>query len=307
MDCGDEMVKEKNITKTKNKYNWADLIICIVIAILCLVVVYPMYYVMILSISDPSEAVKMSAHILPKGLYIDTYKLFLKDASLWRSYAYTIFYAATTCILMETTCVLMAYPLTCKRLYGKKFIIFFLLVPMYFSGGMIPEYLVYTKLGLYNNVWSLIIPGAFSIWNIILTRTYMSTIPDTMKEAAKMDGANHFNILTRIYVPLSKPIMAVIAIYTVVGVWNAWFRSMVYQPNLRIQPLQMYLRRVLITQSVDITDISAEEAAVLAEKLLSNMQMRYAMIVFTTLPILFIYPFFQKYFVKGVMVGSLKG
>jgi putative aldouronate transport system permease protein len=306
MGYGEDMEKEK-VLKKKIKYNWADFLINFSIALLCVVVVYPMYYILILSISEPAEAVKMSAYILPKGLYFDTYQLFLEDTSLWRSYAYTIFYAAITCVLMEITCVLMAYPLTCKSLYGKKFLTFFLLIPMYFSGGMIPEYLVYTKLGLYNNIWSLIVPGAFSIWNIILTRTYMNSIPDTMKEAAKIDGANHFDILGRIYVPLSKPIMAVIAIYTVVGVWNSWFRSMVYQTDMRIQPLQMYLRRVLITQTVDITDISAEEAAALAEKLLSNLQMRYAMIIFTTLPILFIYPFFQRYFVKGVMVGSLKG
>lgn len=305
MDCGENMGKVKGM-KAKH-YNWADAVIGIMIIGICMVVVYPMYYILILSISTPAEAVKMSAYLWPKGLYFETYQLFFEDKNLWRSYAYTIFYAVSTCILMEATCVLMAYPLTCKRLYGRKFITLFLLVPMYFSGGLIPEYLILTKLGLYNNVWSLIIPGAFSIWNIILTRTYMNSIPDTMKEAAKIDGANHFNILGRIYVPLSKPIMAVIAIYTVVGVWNAWFRSMVYQTDIKIQPLQMYLRRVLITQSVDLTDISAEEAAVLAEKMLSNMQMRYAMIVFTTLPILFIYPFFQKYFVKGIMVGSLKG
>lgn len=288
-------------------YNWTDIFIGFAVALICIVVAYPMYYILILSISEPSEAVKMSAYLWPKGLYFETYALFFEDGNLWRSYAYTCFYAIVTCVLMEFTCILMAYPLTCKRLYGRKFIVVFLLIPMYFSGGLIPEYLIYTKLGLYNNVWSLIVPGSFSIWNIILTRTYMNSIPDTMKEAAKIDGANHFNIVGRIYMPLSKPIMAVIAIYTVVGVWNSWFRSMVYQADTQIQPLQMYLRRVLITQTVNLTDISPEDMAVLAEKMLSNMQMRYAMIVFTTLPILFIYPFFQKYFVKGIMVGSLKG
>lgn len=285
----------------------ADVIIYIVLGIICLVTLYPMYYVFILSISDPLQAASMQVYLYPKGFYLDSYKLLFQDSSLWRSYLNTLLYVVSDTVLMLVVCTLCAYPLTSNRLIGRKVVTVFLLIPMYFSGGLIPTYLVMTKLGLYNNIWAIIIPGAVNIWNIILCHTYFRSIPEDMREAAKIDGANHFKIMTRIYLPLAKPILAVLAIYTVVGVWNDWFRPMVYLPKETLQPLQLYLRRVLVQQNVDMAQVSAQAAEIMARKQLSNLQIRYSMIIFTTLPIIFVYPFFQKYFVKGVMLGSLKG
>ncbi|MGI5855932.1 MAG: carbohydrate ABC transporter permease [Candidatus Merdivicinus sp.] len=285
----------------------ADAAIYVVLAIICLVTLYPMYYVFILSISDPLEAAGMRVYLYPKGLYLDSYKMLFQDTALWRSYWNTLIYVVADTGLMIVVCSLCAYPLTCSRLIGRKLVTVFLLIPMYFGGGLIPTYLVMTKLGLYNNIWAIIVPGAVNVWNIILCHTYFRSIPEDMREAAKIDGANHFKIMTRIYLPLAKPILAVIAIYTVVGVWNDWFRPMVYLPKETLQPLQLYLRRVLVQQTVDFSQVSAEAAEAMARQKLSNLQIRYSMIIFTTLPIIFVYPFFQKYFVKGVMLGSLKG
>lgn len=165
-----------------------------------------------------------------------------------------------------------------------------------------------TKLHLYDNIWALIIPASFSIWYIILTRTYFASIPEEMREAARIDGANNYQCLFRIYLPNAKPILAVIAIYTLVARWNSWYDALIYIPNQSLQPLQLYLRRILVDNTVDLAaSLTAEDMEALALKRLSNDQMKYAMIIFTTLPIIFAYPFLQKYFVKGVMVGSLKG
>lgn len=297
--------KIKSAGKIKDGSIVADIVLGLIALLVCLVTLYPMYYVFILSISDPMEVVKGSIYWWPKGFSLGAYTSIVSDMKMWRSYAYTIFYVVAETVLMEITCLLMAYPLTTKHLIGRKFIVWFLLVPMYFSGGLIPTYLIYSKLGLYNNVWALIIPGSFSIYNIILTRTFLSSIQEGIREAAKIDGANHFQILMRIYIPLAKPIMAVVAIYTIVNVWNSWFPSMVYQPNQEIQPLQMYLRRVIVEQA-EIRTVTAEAAKAAAMERMSNLQKRYSMIIFTTLPVIFVYPFFQKYFIKGVMVGSLK-
>ena len=171
----------------------------------------------------------------------------------------------------------------------------------------VPQFSVISALGLYNNIWAVILPGSLSIWNIILARTYFTSIPDTIRESAAIDGASHFTILLRIYTPLAKPILAVISIYTIVITWNSWFNALVYLPDTALQPLQLYLRRVLLENTVDLTKLPMNEVAEAVRRSLSNVQLKYAMIIFTTLPVLFAYPFFQKHFVKGIMVGSLKG
>jgi putative aldouronate transport system permease protein len=291
----------------KRKFGIGDIFIYLVMIFICFITLYPMYYVFILSISDPVAAAGMQVYLYPKGLYLRAYSILATDAKMWRAYGYTIFYVVSCTVLILLTSVTCAYPLTSKKLIGRKYVVAFLLIPMYFGGGLIPSFLLISKLGLYNTVWALIIPASFNIWYIILTRTFFAGIPESLRESACIDGANNFSILARIYIPLSKPILAVVGIYTIVSVWNSWFPSMVYQPNTEIQPLQMYLRRVLIEQTVDLSKLSMAEAEAMARLKLSNNQLKYSMIIFTTLPVIFTYPFFQKYFVKGTMLGSLKG
>lgn len=296
-----------NINKIKEGNRFATVIIYFIAILICLVTLYPMYYVLILSLSEPSAAATMKVYTIPKGICIDPYILLSRDSHLWRAYFNTILYAVSGTFLMLVTCVLVAYPLTYKNLVGRKYINTFLLIPMYFSGGMIPSFLLITKLGLYDSPLSQIIPVCFSIWNIILVKSFFGNIPETMREAAKIDGANVYQTLLYVYLPMSLPILAVISVYTIVGVWNSWFNALVYLPHTDWQPLQLYLRRVLVENTQNLTQIIDPDAArAMALRQMSNAQLKYAMIIFSTLPVLLVYPFFQKYFVKGIMLGSLK-
>lgn len=288
-----------------------DIVIYTILILLCFVALYPMYYVLVVSLSDPIYASTLNVYWWPKseqGIYFGAYERIVTDSSMWRAYGNTIIYTILPTLLMIVSCSICAYPLTSPKLIGRKYYNFFLLLPMYFSGGLIPTFLLMTKLHLYDNIWALIIPASFSIWYIILTRTYFASIPEEMREAARIDGANNYQCLLRIYMPNAKPILAVIAIYTLVARWNSWYDALIYIPNTSLQPLQLYLRRILVEESVDLAaSLNSEDMAALAMKRLSNDQLKYAMIIFTTLPIIFAYPFLQRYFVKGVMVGSLKG
>lgn len=305
------MAKAKNKNIIRDKSVAATVVIYIVVALLAFVCIYPMYFVLITSLSDPQYAQQMNVYWWPKsetGVFLGSYERLVTDVTMWKAYVNTIVYTIVPTVLMLVTCCLCAYPLTSPKLVGRKIINFFILVPMYFGGGLIPTFLLMTKLGLYDNIWAVIIPASFSIWYIILTRTYFASIPEEMREAAKIDGANNYQCMFQIYIPNAKSILAVIAIYTLVARWNAWYDAMIYIPNTALQPLQLYLRRVLIDQTVDLTQaLSAADMEALVLKQMSNDQLKFSMIIFTTLPILCAYPFLQRYFIKGVMVGSLKG
>ena len=297
--------------KTKNRIREGNpavtVLLYVLVLLICIATVYPMYYVLILSISAPEYAAKMNVYLVPKGFSLDAYKMLAGDGEMWRAYLNTILYTVPTTALMLVTSVLIAYPLTYKHLAGRKFVNMFLLIPMYFSGGMIPAFLLITKLKLYGSPLSQVLPVCFSIWNIILMKAFFSSIPEGLREAAKIDGAGVIPILTNIYLPLSKPILAVISVYTIVGRWNSWFDALIYLPKTEWQPLQLFLRRILVESTRQVTDVlDPQMAAEMVKKQMSGAQLKYALIIFTTLPVLFTYPFFQKYFVKGVMLGSLK-
>jgi putative aldouronate transport system permease protein len=284
----------------------ADVVMYVLAGIVVFITLYPMYYVLILSISDPRYAITMEVYTIPKGFNIDSYRLLVSDQKIWRSFGITVMYAVSTTILMLITSFLGAFPLTFKTLVGRKYINTYLLNTRFCSGGLIPSFLLILKLGMYNTPFALIIPACFSVWNIILVKAFLSTIPETLREAAKIDGANVFQILARIYIPLSTPIMAVIAVYTMVGVWNSWFSALVYLPSLDWQPLQLLLRRMLVLAEAPSQVMSPDQAQQMAALRLSYAQLKFAMIIFSSLPILFTYPFFQRYFMKGIMLGSLK-
>jgi putative aldouronate transport system permease protein len=295
---------------TKNKVREGSITATVIMYVLAILVafvtLYPMYYVLILSLSEPRYAITLQVYTIPQGFNLDAYKVLVMDPKIWRPYANTIMYAVSGMILMLTTSILGAFPLTYKSLMGRKYINTYLLITMFFSGGLIPSFLLMLKLGIYDTPLALIIPGCFSVWNIILTKSYLSSIPETLREAAKIDGASVYQILFRIYLPLSTPILAVIAVYTVVGSWNSWFSALVYLPHIDWQPLQLYLRRMLIQAEAPTQLMSPDAAREMVARQLSYAQIKFAMIVFSSLPVLFSYPFFQKYFMKGIMLGSLK-
>lgn len=289
-----------------------DYAVSILVTIVGLITVYPMWYVIVMSVSDPLAASSGSVTIWPVGFTVSAYQIVLKEALFWKTLGNSVIYVLSGCTLMLTTTVLMAFPLTRSNLKWRKAVTIFLLIPMYFSGGMIPSFVVITKLGLYNTMWALILPGAYGIWNIILCRTYLLSIPSDIAEAAYIDGAGNWTTLFRIYLPLSKPVLAVILIYTIVGIWNSWFNSQLYQSKQEIQPVQMYLRVLLVAQSTNLTSMMMEGMTQdvlegMSKQAITARQLKYALIVVVTLPILMVYPMFQKHFVKGIMLGSLKG
>ncbi len=289
-----------------------DIVFAAIAILIGLITIYPMWYVICLSISTPSAVIQGKITIWPDAFRLDSYELICSDAALWRSVFMSLFYVAAGLFIMLTSCMLMAFPLTRPNLIGRKVIVFFLLIPMYFSGGMIPTFILVSKtLNLYDTVWAIILPG-ISIWNIILCRTFLASIPQDISDAAYIDGASNTKVLTKIFIPLSKPVIAVISIYTIVGIWNSWFGARLYQTNVNLHPAQMYLQRVLIQQSVDLGELvleGASEDMIQSAVEMANRayQLKYTLIVLVTLPIVMVYPMFQKHFVKGVMLGSLKG
>ena len=289
-----------------------DVIVLILSAGACFITIYPMWYVIIMSISDPVVAAGSGVTFWPSGFYLGSYQIILREMDFWLSVRNSVLYVIAGLVLMLATTLLVAYPLTRPNLKGRKACVIFLLIPMYFSGGMIPSFILITKLGLYNTPWATILPGAYGILNIILCKTYLQSIPHELAEAAYIDGAGNMQALSKIYLPLAKPVLAVISIYTIVGIWNSWFGAKLYQPNPAIQPVQLYLQKVLVEQSVDLSkmmeqNMTQEMMEAMTAKAMSARQLKYSMIVVVTLPIIMVYPMFQKHFVKGVMLGSLKG
>lgn len=286
----------------------ASIFIYLFAAISALLCIYPIYYVLILSLSSPENAITMQVYWAPKGFYLEGYKRLLADKQLWVSYRNTIMYALSQTGLLLIVCSMAAYTLSSKHLKGRKFLNYFLLIPMYFSGGIIPLYMLILQMGLFNSPWALILPGAFNIWYIILIKSYFGTIPESLREASALDGANSYQTLWSVYLPTAKPILAVVALYSIVSVWNNWYRASIFIVNSNWQPLQIYLRRVLVEQTIDLSQelLTAEEMLADQKNRLSSNQLKYTIIIISSLPMLIAYPYFQKFFVKGVMMGSLK-
>ena len=208
--------------------------------------------------------------------------------------------------LVMTICA--AYPLSRKDFVPRNFLMFIFMLTMYFSGGLIPTYLVVSKMHLLNTPWAMMIPGAVSIYNVIITRTYfVNSIPSSLQEAAELDGANTFQFLMKIVLPLSKPIIAVIALYYAVGHWNDFFTALIYLNDKELMPLQSFLRDLLMSNKMSLNNMQGLDAAQAEAKMQLSQTLKYSAIIVSTVPVLCIYPFIQKYFVKGVMIGSVKG
>lgn len=283
------------------------LAVCISLSFICL---YPMYFVFINSISGVQESLA-GVYVWPKTIYLGAYKEIVASAELWKSLLMSIFYVVTGTVGMVIVILLSAYALSRRKLVGRRLIVVYILIPMYFGGGMIPSYLNMVQLGLYNTVWALVIPSFVSLGNMILVRTFMTSLPHELEEAAFIDGAGHWKVLWQVVAPLSKPVLAVVSIYSIVGIWNNWMSATIYLTDYTLHPVQMYLKRILVTQtnlsSVLESVLSEEQMEAAIVQAMGARQLQFAVIMVVTLPIIMVYPMFQKYFVKGVMVGSLKG
>lgn len=277
----------------------------IIIAFLVLITVLPMGYILIASFMDPQVLANQGLSLNPQDWTVDGYKRVLGDNAILRGFINSLIYSTAFAVLTVIISVLTAYPLSKKDLVGRRWINYFLIFTMFFGGGLVPTYLLIKNLGMLNTMWSIIVPGAVNVWNIILARTYFQGLPDELVEAAVIDGANDFQIFLKIMLPLAKPIMFVLFLYAFVGQWNSYFDAMIYIKDPNLAPLQLVLRNILIQSEVSQNMIGAQ-AAMNEMKKIAEM-IKYATIIISSLPLIVMYPFFQKYFDKGIMAGSLKG
>jgi len=221
---------------------------------------------------------------------------------LWTSYANTIYLTVVGTVINVFTTVLFAYPLARKDFIGRKFFMILMTFTMFFSGGLIPLFILINDLGIYNTHWAILLPLGISTWNVIMTRTFMQNLPISLQESAMLDGANDLRILFNVILPLSTPMIAVIALFSAVNFWNIYFLPMIMTPDPNLQPLQVFLMNVVIMHSPE-----GLGATMGFERILAAAQLRHSVIMVVVLPIIFFYPFLQKYFIKGVMIGALKG
>lgn len=283
---------------------WFDGANIAVLFVLMAATLYPLIYVAFASVSDPSLFVRHSGLLLyPQGFTIEAYKLVLNNPMIYISYLNTLLYVVAGTVLNLAMTILGAYALSRKDLYWKNAITLVIVFTMFFSGGLIPLYFTVMDLGLLNNRLALLLPVAINTMNLIIMRTSFLSIPVDLEESATIDGANDFTILQRVILPLSGPIIAVMILYYGVAHWNSWFNAMIFLRDRELYPLQLILREILLSNSTDtmMTDVSSVNKTPVGETI------KYATIIVATIPILFVYPFLQRYFVKGVMIGALKG
>lgn len=279
----------------------------VILAIIMIVIIYPIWFVLVASFANPLEIYQNAFLFWPQDFNFESYKLVFKDQDFITGFVNSIFYTLVGTTLNVIMNICGAYPLSKRNFKGKAFFTIMFTFTMFFSGGLIPTYLVVDGLGLRNTFWAIILPSAVSMYNIIIMRTYFqSRIPLELEEAAKVDGCTNFRLLLMIVLPLSIPIIAVIALYYGVGRWNDYFSAMIYLTDRNLYPLQLVLREILLqNQASDMMSIVSDSGY--SERMMARLGLKYAVIVVSTVPIFVIYPLVQKFFAKGVMVGAIKG
>lgn len=287
---------------------WFDMIMYIILGLILFAIAYPLYFVIIASLSDPIEVTSGRVMFYPIKFNFDSYKKVLEYKEIWIGYRNTIIYTTSYTFLSVSITLMAGYALSRKELLGRSVIMAFMVFTMFFSGGLIPTYLLVRSLGLVGKPIIVIILGSVNVYNIIIARTFIqSTIPNELFEAASMDGCSHTRFFFSVVLPLSPALIAVMVLFAAVTQWNSWFNAMIYLSRKELMPLQMVLRDIIVSQATFLKemamDVLGEDFA--REALLAET-MKYAVIIVASLPILILYPFLQKYFVKGIMIGSLK-
>ena len=276
------------------------------LVVVLLAVLYPLLYVFSASFSDPNAVASGKVWLYPIGFTLKAYARIFEYSRIWSGYANSLFYATVGTLVNVIMTVLAAYPLSRNDLFGKRPLLFLFIFSMMFSGGLIPLYITVNQLGLYNTRWALIIPQALSIWNMIIAITFFRTsLPPELLEAAQLDGCSDIQYLLQIVLPLSKPILAVLCLFYAVGHWNQFFTALIFLADKDLFPLQLILRDILVNSTIDPSLL--EDAKTMAAKAGLRDLLKYALIVVASVPVLAIYPFEQKYFVKGLLIGAVKG
>ena len=296
-------MKRKKITQDTIVY----FINYILLTVLLVVVLYPLIYIISCSFSSGDALMSGRVKLFPVDLTLQSYQAVFKYQSIWTGYRNSIIYAIVGTLISMVLTLFAAYPLSRDDFRGKKIFTVIILFTMMFSGGLIPTYLLVKNLDLMDTIWAVVLPGAVNAYNIIVARTFFAnTIPKELQEAAEMDGCTDFRFFVRIVIPLSTPIIAVLSLWVVVGLWNSYFGPMIYLNSQEKYPLQLVLRRILLLSQVNLNQSNIDPETIRKTQYLGEM-LKYGTIIISTLPLMIVYPFVQKYFVKGVMIGSVKG
>lgn len=294
-----------NAESRKLSYKIANGVIMFIMILLMLITIYPLYYTICASFSD-ARALLRNNDLLLKPLEpftLDGYKAVFSNPSIVKSFGNTVFYVVVGTAISMALTIAGAFVVSRSYFLPRNVMMKGMLFTMFFSGGLIPWFFVVRDLGMYNTRWAIVIPAALSTYNLIIMRSFFLSIPSALEESALLDGANDFQVLTHIILPLSTPVLAVIGMYYAVGQWNGWYHSLIFHRTRELYPLQMILRELLILNEMTGSDSAAD----FVEEAFNRDLIKYCTIVVTTVPILIIYPFLQRYFVKGVMIGAIKG
>ena len=271
-----------------------------IIAILCL---YPFLYTLTISLSTAAEASRPGLHLYPREISLSSYQIVLTNPDILTGYINTILRTILGTTISVLGCAIAAYPLARKEMPARSLITFLIVFTMLFNGGMVPNYLLIQKLGLLNSIFALVIPSALSAFNIIIIKNFFQSLPESLVESARIDGAGEWRILFQIYIPLSKPVLATVALWSSVFHWNAWFDALLYITDDSKQVLQTFLQRIVVENSSQLMELGVTGTSVMQ---FAPETIKAATIIITILPIICIYPFIQKYFVKGIMLGGVK-
>ena len=298
----------------KNQYSSIDILdkqsnvifyrlVKVILGVLTAIIIYPLYFIVIASISDPDAVLAGEVFLYPVKVTFSGFTKILEESSVWRGYLNTIIYTVLTVIFSLFVTIPAGWTLSRKNLPFKKFLMIYFIIPMFFGGGLIPFYNVMSRLGLVNTIWAIIIPSILSVWNLFMTKTFFaSSIPESLIEAAKIDGAGQFKTFLIVVLPLAKPIIAVMALYYAIGQWNSYFNAMIFLQDERLYPLQLVLKEILIATE---STVGGSGETILEQYRLAT-QIKYVSVIISSLPVLMLYPFVQKYFVQGVLIGSIK-
>ena len=285
-----------------------NIIVYAFMVIFLFIMIYPLWYCLINAFSSAKEVYYGNVVWLPKGITLENYVAVFREKSLLSGYLNTVFYTFAGTVIGLFVTFTAAYPLSRKDMYGRNVFMKLYLLPMFISGGLVPTYIIVKKLGLYDTFWALVLPGAVGVWNVVVVRTFMiSSIPGELQEAAMLDGAGNIKIFTSVIIPLSRPILAVMTMFHIVGYCNTYFNALIYLNDEAKYPIQLVLRKILIQNDIDSLISSGNVSASILEQMMRAEAIKYAAIIVTITPLLVIYPFFEKFFEKGMVVGSLKG
>lgn len=284
------------------KITLGEILVLFIMIVVLFVTLYPFIYVVSMSLSAPEHVLSRQVYFLPKGLSVEAYRVVLKEKDVWISLFNSVWYTVVGTITSIVLTCMGSYVLSRRHFFLRKQLMFLFTLTMFISGGLIPFYVVVCRLGLHNSRWSIILPYAVSTYNLIVTRTYFESIPESIAESARIDGANEWTIMTRLFMPLAKPIIAVLVLFYGVGYWNSYFAPLIFLTDKNLQPIQVYLRNLLIQSQMVASSAGSGGFA----RAVMNEQLKYSTIVLAIVPISLIYPFVQKHLVQGILIGSIK-